>query len=171
MRGNGSGEPGPSGPAPKLAGVAHLTKRLAPPTAGPFQARCVPWWERATRGMPRPSRSCNCDTWLRVPECARVGKREAATASKQLTTNTTSTGPAQKALPSPNRGLNYFFASPLHISSQGLSVDSHLGTIDGSPPGVPGGGITGVLPPPTAGAAIPGSTPAGGQMMPFDCES
>jgi hypothetical protein len=38
----------------------------------------------------------------------------------------------------------------------------YLGTIDGSPPGVPGGGITGVLPPLTGGAAIPGSTPAGG---------
>jgi hypothetical protein len=47
----------------------------------------------------------------------------------------------------------------------------YLGTIDGSPPGVPGGGITGVLPPPTGGAAIPGSIPAGGQMMPFDCDS
>jgi hypothetical protein len=47
----------------------------------------------------------------------------------------------------------------------------YFGTIDGSPPGVPGGGITGVLPPPTGAAAIPGSIPAGGQMTPFDCDS
>src|SRR5580700_194462 len=37
----------------------------------------------------------------------------------------------------------------------------------GSPPGVPGGGITGVRPPPTGGTEIPGSTPAGGQITPL----
>jgi hypothetical protein len=41
----------------------------------------------------------------------------------------------------------------------------------GSPPGAPGGGITGVAPPWRGGAAIVGSTPAGGQMTPFDCAS
>src|SRR5580704_8537760 len=41
----------------------------------------------------------------------------------------------------------------------------------GSPHGVPGGGITGVRPPPTGGTEIPGSTPAGGQITPLDCES
>src|ERR1700745_812126 len=41
----------------------------------------------------------------------------------------------------------------------------------GSPPGVPGGGIIGVRPPPTGGMEIPGSTPAGGQITPLDCES
>jgi hypothetical protein len=37
-----------------------------------------------------------------------------------------------------------------------------------SPPGVPGGGITGIRPPPLGGTVRPGSIPAGGQMTPFD---
>ena len=42
----------------------------------------------------------------------------------------------------------------------------------GSPPGVPGGGMTGILPPPGfSGAEMPGSTPAGGHMTPFDSAS
>ncbi len=42
----------------------------------------------------------------------------------------------------------------------------------GSPPGVPGGGITGILPPlGFSGAEMPGSTPAGGHMTPFDAAS
>jgi hypothetical protein len=41
----------------------------------------------------------------------------------------------------------------------------------GLPPGVPGGGITGILPPATGGLAMPGSTPAGGQITPLDCDS
>ncbi len=49
-----------------------------------------------------------------------------------------------------------------------MGEHGHFGMMFGSPPGVPGGGITGVLPPPTGGAAMPGSTPAGGQMMPFE---
>jgi hypothetical protein len=44
----------------------------------------------------------------------------------------------------------------------------HFGTMLGSPPGVPGGGITGVMPPPTGGAEMPGSIPAGGQITPFE---
>jgi hypothetical protein len=44
----------------------------------------------------------------------------------------------------------------------------HFGTMLGSPPGVPGGGITGVTPPPTGGAEMPGSIPAGGQITPFE---
>ena len=47
----------------------------------------------------------------------------------------------------------------------------HFGWRFGSPPGVPGGGITGVRPPPTGGTAIPGSTPAGGHITPLDSES
>jgi hypothetical protein len=50
----------------------------------------------------------------------------------------------------------------------GIGGRGHLGIMVGSPPGVPGGGITGVRPPPTGGAAMPGSTPAGGQIMPFE---
>jgi hypothetical protein len=38
-------------------------------------------------------------------------------------------------------------------------------------PGVPGGGITGVLPPPLGGTEMPGSRPAGGQIRPLDWES
>jgi hypothetical protein len=47
----------------------------------------------------------------------------------------------------------------------------HFGWILGSPPGVPGGGITGVLPPPLGGTEMPGSIPAGGQITPLDWES
>jgi hypothetical protein len=46
-----------------------------------------------------------------------------------------------------------------------------FGTTFGSPPGVPGGGMTGVRPPPTGGTEMPGSTPAGGHITPFDSES
>jgi len=38
----------------------------------------------------------------------------------------------------------------------------------GSPPGLPGGGITGMLPPCGVGALISGSTPGGGQMTPSE---
>src|SRR6478735_8827730 len=41
----------------------------------------------------------------------------------------------------------------------------------GSPPGLPGGGMTGILPPSGVGARISGSTPAGGHKMPSDFAS
>jgi hypothetical protein len=41
----------------------------------------------------------------------------------------------------------------------------------GSPPGLPGGGITGVLPASGVGARISGSTPAGGHSTPSDFAS
>jgi hypothetical protein len=74
-------------------------------------------------------------------------------------------------LPNLDRRIDNLFALPSYVSLHVYDCSTYLGTIDGSPPGVPGGGMTGILPPPTGGAAIPGSTPAGGQMMPFDCES
>jgi len=39
----------------------------------------------------------------------------------------------------------------------------------GSPPGLPGGGMTGVLPVSGVGNLIPGSTAGGGQITPSDC--
>jgi hypothetical protein len=52
------------------------------------------------------------------------------------------------------------------------NVDAdHFGIILGSPPRVPGGGITGVTPPPTGGADRPGSIPVGGQITPFERDS
>jgi hypothetical protein len=47
----------------------------------------------------------------------------------------------------------------------------YFGRIVGSPPGLPGGGITGVLPVSGVGARIAGSTPAGGQSTPSDLAS
>jgi hypothetical protein len=47
----------------------------------------------------------------------------------------------------------------------------YFGRIVGSPPGLPGGGITGVLPASGAGACISGSTPAGGHNTPSDLAS
>jgi hypothetical protein len=46
---------------------------------------------------------------------------------------------------------------------------THLGCMDGSPPGVPGGGITGVAPGVGSGTggAMPGSVPAGGRITPL----
>jgi hypothetical protein len=38
----------------------------------------------------------------------------------------------------------------------------------GSPPGVPGGGITGMTPAPVGGTAMLGSTSAGGQITPLE---
>jgi hypothetical protein len=53
-------------------------------------------------------------------------------------------------------------------SAETAAALSHFGTVFGSPPGVPGGGMTGIAPPSRGGAAILGSTPEGGQMTPFD---
>jgi hypothetical protein len=44
----------------------------------------------------------------------------------------------------------------------------YFGRIEGSPPGLPGGGMTGVLPTSGVGARIAGSTPAGGHSTPSD---
>src|SRR4051812_6254891 len=41
----------------------------------------------------------------------------------------------------------------------------------GSPPGLPGGGITGVLPVSGVGNRMSGSTAGGGQITPSDCAS
>jgi hypothetical protein len=48
---------------------------------------------------------------------------------------------------------------------------AHFGRILGSPPGLPGGGIIGVLPMSGAGARIPRSTSAGGHSTPSDLAS
>jgi hypothetical protein len=106
-----------------------------------------------------------------VPEYTRVGKRKCSNSEHATHHQNDEHRSAKKTLPSFGRSLDNLLASPFHILSPGFFAELYLGTIDGSPPGVPGGGMTGVLPPPTGGAAIPGSTPAGGQMMPFDCES
>ena len=45
---------------------------------------------------------------------------------------------------------------------------AYFGRIVGSPPGLPGGGITGVLPASGVGARISGSTPAGGHKTPSE---
>src|SRR3954451_8755989 len=50
-------------------------------------------------------------------------------------------------------------------------VAGYFGRTSGLPPGLPGGGITGVLPASGAGARISGSTPAGGQSPPSDFAS
>ncbi len=47
----------------------------------------------------------------------------------------------------------------------------YFGRIVGSPPGLPGGGITGILPVSGVGARISGSTPVGGQSTPSDLAS
>ena len=47
----------------------------------------------------------------------------------------------------------------------------YFGRIEGSPPGLPGGGITGVLPASGVGARISGSMPAGGHNTPSDFAS
>jgi len=54
---------------------------------------------------------------------------------------------------------------------QVLAVSIYFGRTVGSPPGLPGGGITGVLPVSGVGARISGSTPEGGQSTPSDLAS
>jgi hypothetical protein len=49
-----------------------------------------------------------------------------------------------------------------------LAKRGYFGRMVGSPPGLPGGGITGVLPVSGVGARICGSTPAGGHSTPSD---
>ena len=54
----------------------------------------------------------------------------------------------------------------------GMRNPAYFGLTEGSPPGLPGGGMTGVLPPVSgAGACISGSTPEGGQSTPSDLAS
>ena len=52
-----------------------------------------------------------------------------------------------------------------------LQKRDYLGRTAGSPPGLPGGGITGVLPVSGVGARISGSTPVGGHSTPSDLAS
>src|SRR5258706_16484181 len=52
-----------------------------------------------------------------------------------------------------------------------LAVGGYFGRRLGSPPGLPGGGITGVLPVSGVGARISGSTPEGGHSTPSDFAS
>jgi hypothetical protein len=47
----------------------------------------------------------------------------------------------------------------------------YFGIVPGSPPGVPGGGMTFIRPPPGAGFCISGSTFVGGQITPFEVAS
>src|ERR1700744_2305270 len=50
-------------------------------------------------------------------------------------------------------------------------IQGYFGWRFGLPPGLPGGGITGVLPASGVGARISGSTPDGGHSTPFDLAS
>jgi hypothetical protein len=52
-----------------------------------------------------------------------------------------------------------------------LAKLAYFGRMEGSPPGLPGGGITGVLPVSGVGARISGSMPAGGHNTPSDFAS
>lgn len=52
-----------------------------------------------------------------------------------------------------------------------LLSSGYFGRTWGSPPGLPGGGITGVLPVSGVGARISGSTPDGGHNTPSDFAS
>ena len=67
---------------------------------------------------------------------------------------------------------------PAHIAPASMvntalatGTSDYFGRIVGSPPGLPGGGMTGILPVSGVGARISGSTPAGGQSTPSDLAS
>lgn len=73
-------------------------------------------------------------------------------------------------------GRKYFPMCPANYapstdSPQLSSMTYYFGRTDVAPPGLPGGGITGVLPVSGVGARISGSTPAGGQSTPSDLAS
>ena len=57
------------------------------------------------------------------------------------------------------------------IPAKPLQISRYLGRMVGSPPGLPGGGITGMVPVSGAGARICGSTPEGGHRTPSDFAS
>ena len=57
------------------------------------------------------------------------------------------------------------------LSAKSLRSSGYFGRTLGSPPGVPGGGITGMLPVSAVGARISGSTPDGGHNTPSDLAS
>lgn len=54
------------------------------------------------------------------------------------------------------------------LNSAASPINLHFGRTDGSPPGPPGGGITGIVPPCGVGACISGSMPGGGHNTPSD---
>src|SRR4051794_15165498 len=57
------------------------------------------------------------------------------------------------------------------LSSKRAVARPYFGRRLGSPPGLPGGGMTGILPPSGVGARISGSTPVGGHSVPSDFAS
>jgi hypothetical protein len=62
-------------------------------------------------------------------------------------------------------------SSKARAPEEALESQSYFGRTLGLPPGLPGGGITGVLPAFGVGAWISGSTPAGGHSTPLDLAS
>ena len=62
-------------------------------------------------------------------------------------------------------------SSKPRCSAKYLYSACYFGRTLGSPPGLPGGGITGVLPVSGVGARISGSTPVGGHNTPSDFAS
>jgi hypothetical protein len=62
-------------------------------------------------------------------------------------------------------------SSKARALEEALESQGYFGWKLGLPPGLPGGGITGVLPAFGVGARISGSTPAGGQSTPLDLAS
>jgi hypothetical protein len=90
----------------------------------------------------------------------RKGKRPTVTATAIATR-------ASLHLESRGRGISCD-GELIHQGSWTASSLVHFGTMLGSPPGEPGGGITGVTPPPLGCAEMPGSTSGGGQITPLD---
>jgi hypothetical protein len=71
----------------------------------------------------------------------------------------------------PVKGLSSKAGRAVKALSSLWQISRYLGRIVGSPPGLPGGGITRMVPVSGAGARIWGSTPAGGHNTPSDCAS
>ena len=57
------------------------------------------------------------------------------------------------------------------VKQRQAAGSSHFGRIDGSPPGLPGGGMTCIAPPWGVGTRISGSMPGGGHSTPSDFAS
>jgi hypothetical protein len=62
-------------------------------------------------------------------------------------------------------------SSEAGFPAEAPEVAGYFGRMSGLPPGLPGGGITGVLPASGVGARICGSTPGGGHSTPSDLAS
>jgi hypothetical protein len=98
---------------------------------------------------------------MHLREQARCASRRAVSLSASCSR------PCQNAISQDDRDLK----PACNVLPFPLANLLHFGMMVGSPPGVPGGGMTGMTPPPVGGTEMLGSTSAGGQITPLERDS